>query len=177
MVETDAPKTGRPSLFFEELADMICERLTQGESLRAICSDEGMPHAGTVCRWLATNDVFREQYARAREAQAELMADEMVEISDDGRNDWMERNGSEGESLGWKENGEAIRRSALRIDTRKWIAARLLPKKYGDKIAVGGSKEMDPIQTEEKSLSKNEIARRLAFVLAQGVRDADDGSE
>jgi hypothetical protein len=174
---SEAKSIGRPSLYSDALADLICERLTTGESLRRICESEDMPHAGTVCRWLATNDVFREQYARAREAQAELMADEMVEISDDGRNDWMERHGSEGESLGWKENGEAIRRSALRIDTRKWIAARLLPKKYGDKIAVGGSKEMDPIQTEEKSLSKNEIARRLAFVLAQGVRDADDGTE
>lgn len=159
--------TGRPSLYSEELADLICEKLTEGLSLRQICAEEGMPHAGTVCRWLAKNETFCKQYALAREAQAELYADEMVNISDDGSNDWMERKNEDGENIGWKENGEAIRRSALRIDTRKWIAARLLPKKYGEKIAVGGSKDMDPIETKE--VSDNEMARRIGFMLAKGL--------
>lgn len=161
------PVTGRPSLYSEELADLICEKLTEGLSLRQICAEDGMPHAGTVCRWLAKNETFCKQYALAREAQAELYADEMVDISDDGSNDWMEKKDAEGNSIGWRENGEAIRRSALRIDTRKWIAARLLPKKYGEKIAVGGSKDMDPIETKE--VSDNELARRVGFMLAKGV--------
>jgi hypothetical protein len=135
--------TGRPSDYSEQMADTICERLTQGESLRTICADEGMPHAGTVCRWLAKHDTFREQYVLAREAQAELHADEMVEIADDGHNDWMEKNF--GEDTRWVENGEAIRRSALRIDTRKWVASRLLPKKYGDKTQLTGADGVSPV--------------------------------
>lgn len=164
---------GRPSDYSEELADLICNRLTEGESLRKICLDEGMPHAGTVCRWLVKHPAFREQYTLAREAQAELHADEIVEISDDGHNDWMEKHF--GEDTRWVENGEAIRRSALRIDTRKWVASRLLPKKYGDKLAVGGDKTMDPIQTTD--VSPNEMARRVAFILAQGLKTATNESE
>lgn len=136
--------TGRPSDYSEQMADIICERLSHGESLRTICADDGMPHAGTVCRWLAKHDTFREQYALAREAQAELHADEMIEIADDGRNDWMQKNF--GEETRWVENGEAIRRSALRIDTRKWVAARLLPKKYGDKTQLTGPDGAGPVQ-------------------------------
>lgn len=160
----------RPSDYSQELADLICERLTQGESLRGICADEEMPHAGTVCRWLARHVEFREQYTLAREAQAELHADEMIEIADNGSNDWMKKNF--GEDTRWVENGEALRRSALRIDTRKWVAAKLLPKKYGEKIAVGGSKDMDPIET--KDMSANDLGRRIAFALAQAVKSGSD---
>jgi hypothetical protein len=158
---------GRPSLYSEELADLICQKLTEGLSLREICSEEGMPHAGTVCRWLVKHDAFREQYTLAREAQAELYADEMINISDDGSNDWMERKNEDGDIIGWRENGEAIRRSALRIDTRKWIAARLLPKKYGEKIALGGSKDMDPIETKE--VGTRDLAKAVAVLLSKGM--------
>ena len=125
---------GRPSDYSAELADRICNRLIDGESLRQICRDADMPAAGTVCRWLGEEDKksFREQYARAREAQAETQVDEMLEIADDARNDWMERHGKE--DAGWQANGENIRRSQLRIDTRKWTASKMAAKKYGDKI-------------------------------------------
>jgi hypothetical protein len=116
------------------LADAICERLADGESLRTICSEDGMPSKTTVFRWLADNEKFRDQYARAREAQADAIFDDILSIADDGRNDWMERNF--GEEVRWVENGEAMRRSALRIDARKWMAGKLRPKKYGDKLDV-----------------------------------------
>lgn len=125
---------GRPTDYNQEIADAICERLSDGESLRTICADDAMPNRVTVYRWLFKREEFCNQYAQAREYQAETMADEMTDIADDGSNDWMERKNSDGEIIGWQENGEALRRSALRIDTRKWIASRLLPKKYGDKI-------------------------------------------
>jgi len=125
---------GRPTDYNQEIADKICERLAEGESLRTICEGDDMPNRVTVYRWLFKHEEFSNQYAQAREYQAETMADEMTDIADDGSNDWLERHGEEGENIGWRENGEAIRRSALRIDTRKWIAARLLPKKYGDKV-------------------------------------------
>jgi hypothetical protein len=127
---------GRPSIFTQEIADEICEHLIEGMSLRSICLADNMPSAGTVCRWLAAGPDFREQYERARDAQADTLADEMLDIADDGSNDWMERKDADDQSIGWRENGEAIGRSKIRIDTRKWIASKLKPKKYGDKLDV-----------------------------------------
>jgi hypothetical protein len=121
-------------MFSQEKADAICERLADGESLRTICSEEGMPSKTTVFRWLADNEQFRDQYARAREAQADAIFDDILSIADDGRNDWMVRKFGDDER--WVENGEALRRSALRIDARKWMAGKLRPKKYGDKLDV-----------------------------------------
>lgn len=66
------------------------------------------------------------------------MADEILEISDDGSNDWMERLGKEGEPAGWQLNGEHVQRSRLRVDTRKWILSKLAPKRYGDKLQHTG---------------------------------------
>lgn len=125
---------GRPSEFRQETADAICERLAEGESLRSICLDEEMPASSTVFKWLAANEAFAEQYGRAREAQADTLFDEILDIADDGSNDWMVQNTKDGEALGWRENGEALRRSALRVDARKWMAGKLRPKKYGDKV-------------------------------------------
>lgn len=122
------------SSYTEELANTICERIADGESLRSICDDKDMPAKSTVFKWLSENTDFSDQYARAREAQADALVDDMLSIADDGRNDWMEKKNAAGENLGWTENGEALRRSQLRIDARKWMAAKLRPKKYGDKI-------------------------------------------
>lgn len=128
------------------IADTICERIGSGESLRAICSDEGMPDKATVFRWLALDDAFRDQYARAREAQADALFDEILEIADDGQNDWMEKKNADGQNIGWTENGEALRRSVLRVDARKWMAGKLRPKKYGDKIEVDNNHNLsDPM--------------------------------
>lgn len=130
---------GRPSDYTQELADYICAEIAEGRSLRSILrEDEGMPAMSSVFKWLRLHPEFAEQYARAREAQADALADELLEIADDGRNDWMELRGEDGQPRGWKENGEAIQRSRLRVDTRKWIASKLKPKKYGDKIEHSG---------------------------------------
>jgi hypothetical protein len=126
---------GRPSIYTDDIATKICEELIEGRSLRSICLADDMPSAGTVCRWLSEKDNFREQYARAREAQADTLFDEILDISDDGTNDWMERlDPGTGANLGWKENGEAMQRSRLRVDARKWMAGKMRPKVYGDRI-------------------------------------------
>jgi hypothetical protein len=114
------------------MADLICERIADGESLRSVCEDDGMPDKSTVFRWLGKHAEFRDQYARAREAQADSLFDDILSIADDARNDWMLRKHGGHET--WVENGEALRRSALRVDARKWMAGKLQPKKYGDKI-------------------------------------------
>lgn len=125
---------GRPSDYTQELADEICARLSEGQSMRTVCAADDMPAAGTVFRWLRTNEEFCKQYARAKAESADALVEEMTDISDDGTNDWMRRLNSDGEPVGWVVNGEHIQRSRLRVETRKWIAAKLKPKKYGDKL-------------------------------------------
>lgn len=123
--------------YTDEIAEKICDGLADCRSLRSICLDEGMPNQSTVFRWLADERyiAFREQYARAREAQADALFDEMLDIADDGSNDYVTKerdDGSTYEAL----NAEHVQRSRLRIDARKWMASKLQPKKYGDKIDV-----------------------------------------
>ena len=115
------------------LAKAVCDRLAGGESLRAVCRDEGMPHHSTVLSWVR-DDVngFSDQYARAREIGYLLVADDLLEISDDGKNDWIATN--DPENPGYRLNGEHVQRSRLRVDTRKWILSKMLPKIYGDKV-------------------------------------------
>jgi hypothetical protein len=81
-----------------------------------------------------------QQYARAREVQADTLVDEILEIADDGTNDWMAREGKDGEA-GWALNGEHVQRSKLRVDSRKWFASKVAPKKYGEKLELAGDKE------------------------------------
>lgn len=139
--------------FTEEIGDAICERIALGESVRSICDDEAMPSMSTVFKWLSDNKAFSEQYARAREVQADALFDDIIDIADDGRNDWMEKKNADGENIGWQENGEALRRSQLRIDARKWMAGKLRPKKYGEKLALtdgdGGPLKVEVIKFGE----------------------------
>lgn len=96
-----------------------------------------MPCAATVFNWLRRHKEFVEQYEKAKEEQADALAEDILDIADDGTNDWMEREVGEGEgNTGWKLNGEHVQRSRLRVDARKWIASKLKPKKYGDKSDV-----------------------------------------
>lgn len=119
----------RSTEYTPEIADAICERLSGGESLRAICCDVDMPAQSTVFKWLSEQKQFSEQYARAREAQADYMADEILQIADDGKNDtYLD---DEGRS---RTDQDVIARSRLRVDARKWLASKMAPKKYGDKI-------------------------------------------
>ena len=125
---------GPASLYTAEIAHEICERLASGETLRSICRDEGMPHESTVRKWAREDrEGFSTQYARARDAGLDAIADELLAIADDATNDWMERLGDEGQPLGWQVNGEHVQRSRLRIDTRKWYLSKLAPKRYGEK--------------------------------------------
>lgn len=123
-----------------EIASTICEQLAEGKTLREICRAEGMPPESTVRNWALTDrEGFAAQYTRAREIGYHSMADELLEISDDAKNDWMERNADENE--GWQANGEHMQRSRLRVDTRKWMLSKALPKIYGDKVTHEGTGE------------------------------------
>ncbi|WP_271896301.1 terminase small subunit protein [Candidatus Phyllobacterium onerii] len=151
MVRTKEPGK-RPLEFKQPTADIICERIACGQSVREICLDENMPAMSTVFKWLSRVEAFAEQYARARDAQADTLFDEILTIADDGSNDFMERKDGEGGTLGWKENGEAIRRSQLRVDARKWMAGKLRPKKYGEKLDIEHSGMVVTIAKEDSAL-------------------------
>ncbi len=129
-------KTGRPSLYTDALAAEICRRLAEGETLRSVCRDKAMPDKATILRWLADKKKadFREQYVYAREMQADALFDEALEIADDASGDWF--TDKDGKKVLDHEN---IQRSRLRVDTRKWAAGKMAPKKYGDKLDLGGS--------------------------------------
>lgn len=171
MPSTRKKPTGRPSSYTQAKADEICERLIGGESLAAICRSDEMPNAVTVLRWQDAHDDFRIAYARAREAQIELYAAEIIDLADQCR----EGEKTKETEIGWycmacgkqvqwfsnqwvymgKEKlpmcaagkpekrverevttGDMVERSRLQIDARKWLAAKLLPNKYGEKIAI-----------------------------------------
>ena len=104
---------GRPSLYTPELGALICERIAVGQSLRAIEAEEGMPAKTTILRWLSQDPVFRDLYARAKEAATDALAEELIDIADD--------------------TGGQTDRDRLRVDTRKWLLAKLQPRKYGER--------------------------------------------
>ena len=109
---------GRPSLYSDALAEDICTKLAEGNSLRSICAEEGMPAFQTVLKWRNDMPAFAEQYARAREAQGHFNADRAIE----------EAMTAQDASLG-----------RLRYDALRWHASKMTPKVYGDKIQHTGA--------------------------------------
>lgn len=110
---------GRPTDYGDEVVDLICSRLAVGESLNRICKDADMPAMSTVFGWLSKHPEFLEKYTRAREAQAETHADRIIEIADDADID--------------------ANHKRIMVDARKWVASKLKPKRYGDKLDLDHS--------------------------------------
>ena len=134
--------------YSREVADAILAKMSEGMTVKEICREAGMPPPSTFRMWLIDDvDGIAARYARARECQMAHWADEVLEASDDGTNDWVMRENKRGE-LERVVDREHIQRSALRVDARKWLLAKLHPE-YMDKIraehtgANGG-----PIQTQ-----------------------------
>ena len=103
--------------------------MAKGQTLREVCREEGMPPESTVRRW-AVDDVegFSARYARAKELLHDHWADQIVEIADDSTSDWaIDERGNN------RVDNEAIQRSRLRVDTRKWLLSKLQPGKYGER--------------------------------------------
>ena len=143
---------GRPSKFTKELAARICERLAAGESLRAICRDGDMPSGPTVRGWVLNNEGFSQQYTLARELGYQEMADEIIDIADESAGDSYE------DSNGVLRTGqEVVGRSRLRVDTRKWLLSKCLPKIYGDRqhIEMSGNLGIGDLLDELNRREKN----------------------
>jgi terminase small subunit-like protein len=142
-------RVGRPSTYTKKKGNAVCEKMAEGLSLNQIAEIEGMPGPSAVRAWRNRYPEFADQYARAVLDRLEFLADQMNEIADDGRNDYMDRLNAKGEVVGQMVNQEVVQRSRLRIDTIKWQLSKLIPKKYGDKLDlnVGGQKDAPPLQS------------------------------
>lgn len=122
-------KVGAPAFPWTEAIEAeIWKRLGAGESMKSITSDKGMPSTDTVYRRLQVDDAFRDSYTRAREVQADTIFEEILGIADDSAADFEIVDGVP------KLNSDAVQRARLRIDARKWVAGKLRPKVYGEKI-------------------------------------------
>jgi len=108
-------KMGRPTKYSKALASLVCEQIALGYSLRTVCKSDEMPGIATVFTWLRENIDFQEQYMRACEERTEAMSEDILDIADDA---------------------EDVQKARLQVETRKWLMAKMKPKKYGDKMAV-----------------------------------------
>lgn len=128
-----------PMPFDQEIANVICDRIAEGESLRKICTSAELPSRETVRKWLREDEGFAGQYARAREEQADYYADKIIEIADEA---------------------EDPQKARVQIDARKWVASKLKPKVYGDRI------QQDVTINELDGLTGSQLDGRLAAVEA-----------
>jgi len=127
----------RPSEYSPEVVDAICDRMVDGQGLLKICADEGMPGRVTVYRWLASNPEFRKRFAEAREALMDFYAEQILSIAFDESGDVILDQGKDGKTSAVA-NHAKVQRDRLKVDTLKWIASRLFPKRYGDKMELLG---------------------------------------
>ena len=121
-------RTGRPTKYSVELDKRICEWLTSGKSLRSLCEKDDIPDLSCIMSWLVDgkHKDFQEHYEQARTAQTEMMAEEIMEIAEE-LPEYNTKDGSKIDSAG-------IQRNQLRVDTRKWVMARMNRKRFGDRV-------------------------------------------
>lgn len=158
---------GRPIIYTRELGKKICDLISQGKSLRVIEETKGMPSRSSIVDWVIRGETggeplfkdFSLQYAHAKEVQAELYAEQMIEISDNEEGHW----------VGKKYIPRDVQRDKLRVDTRKYIAGVSRPKKYGQKISAElTGKDGVPLIPD---VDTTELARRMAFIFAQAEKE------
>lgn len=152
-----------PPSYSPDLAKRILDRIAQGEALMAICRDEpGAPSEMTVRRW-AIDDVngFASEYARARDQGVDALVDQTVTIADESGFDVVI-----GDDGTVRVDGDVINRAKLRVDTRKWYASKLAPKKYGDRLQVDATVEHRYAAMDDRELvaTMRDLADRLGFV-------------
>ncbi|MDH5825758.1 hypothetical protein [Sphingobacterium faecium] len=134
---------GRPQTWIpekkSEAIDQIIERICEGESLRSIlqyANREILPSVAVFLKWVSEDESLEKQYARAMSVRSDVLFDEILEISDESNADL-----DIGDDGKLRTVGEAIQRSRLRVDARKWALSKMNPKKYGDKIDVTSNNE------------------------------------
>lgn len=154
-----------------KVVEDILARLSTGETLAAILrEDEAYPTPKTWLEWCAADEELSLAYARARDLGEAAIAESLLEIADDGRNDYMEKFDKDGESIGYFLNGEAVQRSKLRVETRLKLLAIWNPKKYGPKLDVTTKDQPITAPVED-------IAARTASLLAAAKARKDEAKD
>ena len=152
---------GRPTDYNSEIAKIICERVaTHTCGLARLCDMyDDLPDKTTINLWRSKHEEFSIQYAQSKLKQADLLAEECLDISDDARGDIkLDKDGNE------TINAEFVARSRLRVDTRKWLASKLLPKQYGNQ------KQIDELEAQ-KDVMREEIKELRAELDAKNKKD------
>lgn len=145
----DKRPVGRPAIYTPELAAEFCRRISEGRSEKSVCSDADMPSHTTIQKWEREDPEFAASYAHARDARASHLAEEALRIADE---------------LGDSPSSEQVQAARLRVDTRKWFAAKLAPKKYGDRIqtdATVNANVTGDMTMRLQAMSDDELARIL----------------
>jgi hypothetical protein len=161
----------------QEEGEQVCAALSAGKSLRAACVEVGRIAACDVLERVKNDPEFGKQYARAREAGYQLLADEIVEIADEEVT-MIRRSkhqpSSDGEDDG-EDDGEvevvfdatAVQRNRLRVDTRKWMLSKMLPKVYGDKLTHAGDPENPLLGRPAQGMTTDELREAIKLLGAK----------
>jgi hypothetical protein len=157
---------GRPSVYSDKLANDICIRIALGESLRRICMEDKMPAQSSVYEWLLRHADFAEKYTRARELQAETQFDELTDIVDQPPelNHVVDKNG---ELVEVKFDSSYVAWMKLRVDTRKWTAARMAPKKYGEQKQAEQTQDLTVIDVNLRDMMDVAVKRLELIRIAE----------
>lgn len=154
--------------YTEEVAAKICDELAEGKTLRSICEQDGMPSESTIRGWAIDLDhPFAAQYARAREVGYQKMADDLVDIADGKTVKWTD---DDADAATDAVNPNVVQRDRLRVDTRKWLLSKALPKIYGEKSTVDLN-----VKKEAANLSDAEL-EHIAAGGREGAAKAPNGS-
>lgn len=138
------------------LQDEICERMADGESLNSICKS-GVASYQTVMNWLNSKPEFLEKYARARAMQADKMAEDIISIADEIDVEAK----YQGEDVKLDLSATSVARNRLRVDARKWLASKMAPKKYGDKLEVDQTTKLDVTGNLDLTLTPSEQYKQM----------------
>lgn len=141
---------GRPSDYTEEMASLVCERLSVGESLSAICRDQDLPSKPAILRWLTKHEEFRTQYRIAKEAAQDAIAEDIFDIIDEMPAAKADGN-MDAAAVAWAKN---------RADARKWYLSKIAPKKYGEKVeqTMVGDADKPIVSTTTVAFDKQTLA-------------------
>lgn len=172
--KTEAPAEppkprGRPSTFSQDVANTICDRIANGVPLREICRDDNMPAWRTVYDWMEAHADFSARIARARELGEEAIAQECMAIADTPQIGTRSVSKATGVEI---TEADMIEHRRLQIDTRLKLLAKWNPRKWGDKVAIGGASDLPPVATN----ATLDVTGLPTEVLAQ-IMKAKDATE
>ncbi len=152
---------GRPTIFTPELSAVILQRVADGESIRSICRDDAMPSLSAFFRWIVEKPEFKEQYDAATDVRAETIFEEALEIADTILIGEKVKTSDDGENTKTEtQTGDMVDRARLKVDTRKWFLSKLKPKRFGDKLDLNHSGNLEVALTDRLKEARERAASR-----------------